>query len=247
MELAAFFKENPRAALAFSGGVDSAYLLYFAANALCDITAYYVKTEFQPAFEYEDALRLANELGVKMKTIELSVLSDENITSNDKDRCYHCKKKIFSAISNAAKMDGYDLLIDGSNASDDAADRPGMRATAELKVRSPLRECGLTKSDIRALSKEAGLFTWDKPAYACLATRVTTFEEITKEKLEITEKAEEYLKSLGFSDFRIRLFNQAARIQLPEKQLGLLLEKRQDIIEGLGQDYKAVLLDLEVR
>ena len=234
-------------ALAFSGGVDSAYLLYCASKWAKDVTAYYVKSEFQPQFEYEDALRLASELGAKMTAIPLSVISDEIIRANRADRCYHCKKKIFSAIADAATKDGYTLIIDGSNASDDALDRPGMRATAELKVRSPLREAGLTKSDIRALSKEAGLFTWDKPAYACLATRVPTGEEITKEKLTKTERSEEWLKSIGFSDFRIRLFGGAARIQVKEEQLQLLLEKREEIIDRLGQDYSAVLLDLEVR
>ena len=247
MELSAFFNENPKAALAFSGGVDSAYLLCCASKWAKDVTAYYVKSEFQPEFEYEDAQRLAKELGARMKTIELSVLDDENISSNKADRCYHCKKKIFSAIADAAAKDGYTLIIDGSNASDDAGDRPGMRATAELKVRSPLRECGLTKSAIRALSKEAGLFIWDKPAYACLATRVPTGEEITKEKLRKTKRSEEWLKSIGFSDFRIRLFGGAARIQVKEEQLQLLLEKREEIIDRLRQDYSAVLLDLEVR
>ena len=247
MELSAFFSENPRVALAFSGGVDSAYLLFCAAKWAQDVTAYYVKSEFQPAFEYKDAKKLANELGVRMKTIELSVLGDKSIASNGEDRCYHCKKKIFSAIVKEAAKDGYDLIIDGSNASDDAADRPGMRAKAELMVRSPLRECGLTKADIRALSKEARLFTWSKPAYACLATRIKTGEEITLGKLEKTERAEDYLRGLGFSDLRVRIFEGAARIQLPESELKLLIEKREEIKNRLEQDYKAVLLDLEVR
>ena len=138
-------------------------------------------------------------------------------------------------------------MIDGTNASDDAADRPGMRALEELSVRSPLRECGLTKGEVRRLSKEAGLFTWDKPAYACLATRIPAGEEITREKLQKTEAAESLLFSLGFSDFRVRLLGGRAMIQLPEGQLPLLLERRGQVLDGLKGKYSAVLLDLEPR
>ena len=122
-----------------------------------------------------------------------------------------------------------------------------MRALRELSVRSPLRECGLTKVRIRALSREAGLFTWDKPAYACLATRVPTGETITAEKLQKTERAEALLFSLGFRDFRVRYFAGAARIQLPEAQLPLALERRTELLSELKKIYPAVLLDLEVR
>lgn len=247
MELRDFFRDHPKVALAFSGGVDSAYLLYAAIEAGADVTAYYVRTAFQPRFEYEDACRLARELGARMVTLELDVLSDGEIRDNPANRCYFCKKRIFSAILEAAGQDGYDLVMDGTNASDDASDRPGMVALRELQVRSPLRECGLTKAEIRRLSKEAGLFTHDKPAYACLATRIPTGVTITPEALQQTEAAEEYLKNLGFSDFRIRLMGSAARIQLPETQLPLLLEHRQEILTNLKQSYSAVLLDLEVR
>ena len=177
--LQAFFTNNPKIALAFSGGVDSAYLLYAAKTFGADVKAYYVKTPFQPEFEYEDALRLAEQLGADMVTIHLDVLSDSAITENPKNRCYFCKKRIFTAILKQAKVDGYSLIIDGTNASDDASDRPGMVALQELSVRSPLRECCLTKEEIRRLSKEAGLFTHDKPAYACLATRIPTGTAIT--------------------------------------------------------------------
>ena len=152
MTLHNFFSQNQKVALAFSGGVDSAYLLYAAIQADCDIHAYYVKSAFQPEFELEDAKRLAKELGVAMTVLELDVLSDSNITGNPANRCYFCKKKIFSKIIEAAKADGYDVIIDGNNASDDADDRPGMKAVQELQVRSPLRECGITKSEVRRLS-----------------------------------------------------------------------------------------------
>ena len=119
-----------------------------------------------------------------MEVLPIDVLCHEKVTANPPDRCYHCKQQIFGKILEKAKADGFSLVLDGTNASDDAADRPGMRALAELKVRSPLRECGLTKAVIREKSMEAGLFTWDKPAYACLATRIPTGEVITAEKLE---------------------------------------------------------------
>ncbi len=247
MELSAFFEENPKIALAFSGGVDSSYLLYAAKEYGAKTMAYYVKTAFQPQFEYEDACRLANELGMPMKTVELDVLADEEVSSNPKNRCYYCKRKIFTAILSAAKEDGYTVVMDGTNASDDVNDRPGMKALSELSVRSPLRECGLTKEMIRNLSREAALFTWDKPAYACLATRIPTGTEITGELLSRTEQAENALNSYGFSDFRIRLMGDAAKIQLKESQFERLLSQRAEIYHTLKQYYSAVLLDLEVR
>lgn len=247
MTLNDFFSENPRLALAFSGGVDSAYLLYAATAAGADVTAYYVHSAFQPAFELRDAQRLAQELGAKMRVLKLDVLSDDAITTNPPERCYHCKKRIFTAIVQAARKDGYDLLIDGTNASDDAADRPGIRALRELAVRSPLRECGITKAQVREKSREAKLFTWDKPAYACLATRIPTGETITAEKLQKTEQAEEFLKSMGFVDFRVRLMGESAKLQVRGKQLPLLIEKRNEILTGLKPLYWDILLDLEVR
>ena len=247
MTLHSFFAENPRVALAFSGGVDSAYLLYAAKNGGADVTAYYVKSAFQPEFELRDAQRLARELGARMTVLELDVLCDSTVTANPPDRCYHCKKRIFTAIVEAAKRDGYELLIDGTNASDDAADRPGIRALRELSVRSPLRECGITKQQVRALSREAGLFTWDKPAYACLATRIPTGEVITAEKLSKTEQAEGFLEALGFRDFRVRLMDRSAKLQVREEQLPLLLKKRNEILQGLKPLYSDILLDLEVR
>lgn len=247
MKLCDFFAANPRVALAFSGGVDSAYLLYAALHCGAQVKAYYVKTAFQPRFEYEDALRLSQELGAQMETVELDVLAEEAIAANPENRCYYCKRRIFAAIQEAAAKDGYALIVDGTNASDDASDRPGMRALRELAVRSPLREAGLTKAQIRRLSKEAGLFTHDKPAYACLATRIPAGTPITKQQLMRTEKAEDFLKQLGFSDFRIRTMGDAAKLQLPQSQLALLLQHRENIVATLKEDYTAVLLDLEVR
>ncbi len=247
MTLREFFERHPKAALAFSGGVDSSYLLSAALDAGAEVRAYYVKSEFQPRFEYEDALRLAEELKADMRVITLPVLEAPMVRENPADRCYYCKKAIFGAIGAAAAEDGFPLLLDGTNASDDAGDRPGMRALRELAVRSPLRECGLTKTEIRRLSKERGLFTWNKPAYACLATRIPSGETITPEKLRRTEAAEAYLASLGFTDFRVRLLDGCARLQLPADQIPQLLEKRETVTAELKKSYRAVLLDLEPR
>ena len=151
------------------------------------------------------------------------------------------------SILSEAKKDGYTVVLDGTNASDDINDRPGFRALQELKVLSPLRLSGLTKDMIRSLSKEAGLFTWNKPAYACLATRIPSGEEITEKKLEDTEVCEGFLFDLGFTDFRVRRFNGAARLELRKEQLPLFIEKREEILKKLKEHYSAVLLDLEVR
>ena len=247
MTLLAFFKENPKAALGFSGGVDSSYLLYAGVQAGADIHPYYIKTAFQPQFELDDAERLCAQLGVPLTVLELDVLKNEAVTANPPDRCYHCKAALFGALSTRTLADGYTLLLDGTNASDDAGDRPGMRALKELHVCSPLRECGLTKAEIRRLSREAGLFTWDKPAYACLATRIPSGDAITAEKLLATERAEAFLFSLGLTDFRVRNYRGAARLQFPEAQLNAVLAHRAEILQELKKDYPAVLLDLEVR
>ena len=247
MTLLAFFKENPKAALGFSGGVDSSYLLYAGVQAGADIHPYYIKTAFQPQFELDDAERLCAQLGVPLTVLELDVLKNEAVTANPPDRCYYCKTALFGALSAQALADGYTLLLDGTNASDDAGDRPGMRALKELHVCSPLRECGLTKAEIRRLSREAGLFTWDKTAYACLATRIPSGDAITAEKLLATERAEAFLFSLGLTDFRVRNYHGAARLQFPEAQLNAVLAHRAEILQELKKDYPAVLLDLEVR
>ena len=247
MELERFFAENPRAAVAFSGGADSAYLLYAAVKAGANVKAYYVKTAFQPQFELEDAKKLAGELGTPMQVLPLDILCNQTVMANPPDRCYHCKKRIFSAIRAAAAQDGFSVLLDGTNASDDAGDRPGIRALKELSVRSPLREAGLTKAEIRRLSKEAGLFTHDKPAYACLATRIPTGETITAEKLCRTEWAETYLAGLGLRDFRVRAMGNTAKLQVRASDLNLVVTHREQIAAELGKAYEGVLLDLEVR
>lgn len=247
MNLTQFWQANPKAAIAFSGGVDSAYLLYSAVQSGADVKAYYAKTAFQPAFELEDAKKLAAQLGAQMEILTLDVLSVPKVVENPQNRCYYCKTALFSAMTAAAKKDGFTLILDGTNASDEAADRPGMQALRELSVRSPLRECGLTKKEIRRLSKEAGLFTHDKPAYACLATRIPTGDTITSEKLARTEEAEGFLHSLGLRDFRVRTLGNLARIQVTESDLETVLKNREVILAHLKKLYSGVVLDLEVR
>ena len=190
MTLQEFFEKNPKAAIAFSGGVDSSYLLREGLRLGKDIKAYYVKSQFQPEFEFADAKRLAEELGTNMQILAVDVLQQEAVIQNPPDRCYYCKQAIFGTILQAAATDGYSVILDGTNASDDAGDRPGMKALAEMRVLSPLRLCGLTKDEIRKRSREAGLFTWDKPAYACLATRIPSGMQITGELLARVEGAE---------------------------------------------------------
>lgn len=247
MELRDFFQECPKVALGFSGGVDSAYLLYAALDHGAQVRPYFIKTAFQPQFELEDARRLCAQLGVELTVVELDVLQVPGVVENPPDRCYHCKRALFGRLRQQAQADGYTVLIDGTNASDDAGDRPGMRALGELSVRSPLRECGISKAQVRALSKEAGLFTWDKPAYACLATRVPTGEAITPETLRKVEAAEEALFSLGYSDLRVRVFHGAARLQLPGQQLEQAAKKREAISQALAPWFDTVLLDLKER
>lgn len=247
MTLNEFFLKTPRAAVAFSGGTDSSYLLYAACAAGADIRAYYVKTPFQPQFELDDAIRLAEEVKADLTIIEFDILTEESIAENPKNRCYHCKRRIFEKIQKQALLDGYSILIDGTNASDDVNDRPGMRAIEELSVKSPLRICGLTKDKIRALSKEAGLFTWDKPAYACLATRIPEGSVITRDMLLRLERAENALRELGFTDFRIRLYHDAARLQFTAEQMDRAIGIRAEIIKALKPYFDTVLLDLKER
>lgn len=247
MTLKQFFQENPRCALGFSGGVDSAYLLYAGVKAGADIRPYFIKTAFQPVFELADAQKLAAGLGVEVTVLELDALADPQVAANPADRCYYCKQNLFRTLKDRAIADGYPVLLDGTNASDEAGDRPGMRALAELSVRSPLRECGLTKAEIRARSREAGLFTWDKPAYACLATRVPAGEAITADILARVEGAEDALFRLGYTDFRVRVFHSAARLQLPRGQMERAVREAEAIQAALKPYFTPILLDLEGR
>lgn len=247
MTLEQFFRENPSVALGFSGGVDSSYLLCAGLRYGANIKAYFVKTAFQPEFELRDAYRLAEQIDAEITVVDMDVLSNNQVASNPQNRCYYCKTAIFGTICKQALADGVPLVIDGSNASDDETDRPGMKALSELSVRSPLRECGITKNEVRRLSKDAGLFTWDKPEYACLATRIPSGRLITKELLRRVEKAEDAMFALGFTDFRVRVMGEAARLQLPQEQMGTVFDKKEEIIQSIKPYFGVVLLDLEGR
>ena len=222
-------------------------MLYAGLRYGAKIKAYFVKTAFQPEFELQDAHRLAKQVGTEINVLEKNILENAQVVSNPPNRCYFCKKSIFETLRAQALADGIPLMIDGTNASDDTADRPGMKALTELSVRSQLRECGITKDEVRRLSKEAGLFTWDKPAYACLATRLPSGRTITKELLRNVEKAEDALFAFGFTDFRVRVMDEGAKLQFPQEQMNKLLDKRQDVIKAIKPYFPVILLDLEGR
>jgi uncharacterized protein len=247
MTLKDFFTEHTSVALAFSGGTDSSYLLYAALSHGATVKPYFIKSAFQPEFEFKDALELAEKLHTTVTVIEHDVLTHDLIASNPKDRCYHCKTALFSLLKAQALADGFSVLMDGTNASDSYEDRPGMRALEELSVLSPLRDCGITKDQVRALSQEAGLFTWNKPAYACLATRVPTDTRLTHSLLKRVELSEDALFKLGFSDFRVRVEGNGARLELPSVQMYKALDLRVSIMEALGPYFAKVTLDLTGR
>lgn len=240
MDIKAFFKKYNSAAIAFSGGVDSAFLLYCAKECGADVTAYYVKSAFQPQFEFEDAKRIASELEIPLKIIETNILDYDEVRRNDPLRCYYCKRRIFSQIKAQAKSDGYSVILDGTNASDNSGDRPGMKALEELKVLSPLRLCGYTKDEIRKQAKNAGLFVWNKPAYACLATRIKPNEEIIPNALNFVEKAEMFMMNLGFKNIRVRVSQNEATIILKDNNQELLKEKRNIIEKEFSQYFNKV-------
>ena len=248
MQLQQFFNQNPRIAVAFSGGVDSSYLLYAADEAGCEVHAYFIKSEFQPHFELDEAIRLAKSLDIPLTVETMKVLTNSDIAENPPERCYICKAKILETLWKLARSDGFSVLCDGTNADDDEGDRPGMKSLQEQGVVSPLRDAKLGKRKIRSLSKKAGLPTHDKPAYACLATRIPSGTTITQELLDKIERAEGALFEMGFSDFRVRLMPpDTAKIQVTSKQWKKAAAHRKKIIKALEPDFSGVVLDLTER
>ena len=242
MTLQEFFHQYPETAVAFSGGVDSAWLLHEAARYARRCPAYFVNTPFQPAFELADARETARQIGAELRVLELDILSAPEVAANPPDRCYHCKRRLFTAIAEAAAREGYRVLLDGTNASDDAADRPGMRALEELEVLSPLRLCGVTKAQVRQSAKAAGLSVWDKPSYACLATRIPSGTAIRPEDLRRVERGEAALMEMGFSDFRLRL-REGGLLQVTASQQPLARGRWGEIARRLGEDFPQLKLD----
>ena len=206
--------------IAFSGGVDSSFLLIMCKNILGDGAA--ALTALSPVIsmrEQEQAESFCKSYGIRQIILRPDILSLDVFASNPPDRCYHCKKELFSALIREAKKEGFATVAEGSNLDDTGDYRPGMRALEELKIRSPLLEAGLTKEDIRTLSKELGLPTADKPSLACLATRIAYGEAITPDKLGMIEKAEDYLRDMGFGQVRVRMQGNAARIEIEPSRL----------------------------
>ncbi|MBE5827592.1 MAG: ATP-dependent sacrificial sulfur transferase LarE [Butyrivibrio sp.] len=198
--------------VAFSAGVDSTFLLYAAKDALGDnVIAATAVSNFIPEREVEESEEISGKLGVKHIISRVDVDDIPRFAENPVDRCYHCKKFIFTGMKNIAVRENKGFVVDGSNADDVGDYRPGMRALAELEIKSPLKEVGLTKAEIRRLSECFGLPTWDKPSFACLASRIPYGSPISKEKLEKVEKAENLLLELGFKQFRVRLHGEVAK------------------------------------
>jgi len=247
MPLKQFFERNRKCALAFSGGTDSAYLLYAGLKYGADIVAFFVKTAFQPSFELKRAERMAKQLGAKFTLLEADILQNKAICQNAASRCYDCKKYIFGIIYRAAVQNGYSLLIDGTNASDSFDERPGMKVLAEMGVRSPLREAGLKKEEIRTLSKEAGLATWNLPSYSCLATRITQGVQIKADLLASVEAAEMVLEKLGYSDFRVRTDGKSALVQIIKDELPRALMNRDEILKAVRKYFDESGIDSEGR
>lgn len=243
MTIQKFFQNNPIAAIAFSGGVDSAWLLHEASAYAEKTAAYFVHTPFQPDFELADARDTAQKIGVPLTVLDFDILTVPEAAANPPDRCYYCKRALFTRLLAQAKADGFPLVLDGCNASDDAGDRPGMRALRELGVRSPLRECGVTKSEVRRLAREACLPVWNKPSYACLATRIPAGVAIRREDLERIARGENLLMSLGFSDFRLRLRGEGALLQVREEQMELARRLLAEIRGKLAEDFREITLD----
>ena len=234
-------------AIAFSGGVDSAFLLYATREALGEkVLALTVKTPYIPDWEIDEAGSIARELGIRHRIVEVPV--PEQIMHNPQDRCYLCKTLLFTMLKNFAREQGFDHLADGSNADDTREDRPGMKALRELNVLSPLLESGFTKSDIRKVSKEMDLEIWKKPAYACLLTRFPYNTRISKEMLRNIELSETFLIGLGIRAVRVRAHDKLARIETEPYYIDKIFrEKLTGKISKQLKDYgfSYVTLDLE--
>lgn len=235
--------------MAFSGGVDSSLVAKVCHDVLGDhALAVTARSETYPAYEYEEARKIAKEIGIRHITIDTSELDIEGFANNPPNRCYFCKSELFGKLKEIAREKGYKNVADGANLDDTGEYRPGLDAAKELEVRSPLKECGLRKPDIRKISKYLNLSNWDKPPYACMSSRFPYGNSITEEKLAIVASAENYLRSIGLKQFRVRHHDTIARIEvLPEDIPGLLYEgKRKELVRKFKEiGYKYVTIDME--
>lgn len=224
--------------IAYSGGVDSTFLLRICTEVLKDghlaVTAV---SETYPQSELDEALELAKQLEARHLVIHTAELEKEEFASNPADRCYHCKTELYQKLSRLGEEKGYKHVIDGANADDVSDYRPGMRAAEEWKIASPLKEVGLTKEEIRFLSKEMHLPTWDKPAFACLSSRFPYGDRITIDKLKQVEAGEQFLKELGFREVRVRHHGSVARIEIPRHQFSLLIDSH---LERINKRFKEI-------
>ena len=233
--------------VAFSGGVDSTLLAKLSHDLLGEkALAVTASSETYPAHELESAKRLAREIGITHLIIETKELEIKGFSGNPPDRCYFCKSELFEKLKDMAAEEGYANVVDGANLDDTKDYRPGSKAAKELGVRSPLKEAGLTKEDIRRVSEELGLSTWDKPSYACMSSRFPYGEEITLENLAKVSAAEDFLRQTGFRQFRVRHHGTIARLELTPEDFPLALEKRKAITDRLKEiGYIYVTLDLQ--
>lgn len=238
-----------KAAVAFSGGVDSVFLLYAAWEALGDgVLALTVSLHATPERELHEAEAFCRKQGIRHRVETIDEFTIEGFADNPPDRCYLCKRELFRRMQKAAREEGAGVLMEGSNLDDQGDYRPGLRALSELGIRSPLKEAGFTKAEIREMSKKLGLATFDKPSMACLASRFAYGEKITLGKMKMVEQAEEYLAELGFAQRRVRMHGDLARIELlPDDILRIMKEERyqkvQKRLAELGFSY--VTLDLK--
>jgi len=234
-------------AIAYSGGVDSTFLSKVAFDVLGDnAIAVTARSETYPRSEFEEAIEFAGKIGIKHETIVSEELDIPEFSDNPVNRCYYCKKELFSRLRDVAEERGFKHVADGSNYDDLDDYRPGMQAVEELDVRSPLQEAKLTKADIRELSKKLGLPTWDKPSFACLSSRFPYGNKITREKLSAVGEAEIFLRSLGIRQLRVRHHDQIARIEVAEEDMEVLFQNREQIVKKLRElGYTYVTMDLQ--